>query len=343
MYKQILVPIDDSILSVRTVSHAVNLAADCGARITFLHVVPDYASSGDGALLHSIGLESFRQRADGAARAILSKAWLAASLSDVECASCFRISDRPFEVILQVAAECDCDLIFMASHGRHGLSRLMIGSQTLKVLAHAGVPVLVDTSESNSPIPARSQALGVIQDEHRTLGVLINELKHLLLEIRDQHLEPDFRLLQAIVFYAREFPLRLHHAKEETYLFAALRKRHPEIDATLQQLEQQHGEESTLVTEMELALEQYQQSAQDGFDMFFKAANSYADSVWAHMTQEEQEILPAAFEYLKEEDWEQIDKAFGENGDPRFDPAQKHEFRELITQIMSRIPKNDEI
>jgi nucleotide-binding universal stress UspA family protein len=54
-----------------------------------------------------------------------------------------RVSDGPFEEIIQVGTECGCDLIFMASHGRRGVKALLLGSETNKVLTHSRIPVLV--------------------------------------------------------------------------------------------------------------------------------------------------------------------------------------------------------
>ena len=271
-------------------------------------------------------------------KAILAKAELAARLNKVDCRSDYRVCNRPYEAILEASDEFDCDLIFMASHGRHGLNRIMIGSQTMKVLAQARIPVLVDTSETNSDMPSMGKALATIQDEHRTLGVLLTEMLYLVREIREGRIEPDYQLLQAIVFYAREFPLRLHHPKEEAFLFSALKRNHPDSVPVLAELERQHREEPSLVSEIESAIDNYEKTGAAGFERFATCVDKYVAFVWQHLTLEEREVLPAARQYLKEKEWEGIAQAFGENGDPRFDPMHGEEFRELISRIKARVP-----
>jgi nucleotide-binding universal stress UspA family protein len=61
----------------------------------------------------------------------------------VVCSAMHRVTDSPWEVIINLAAERGCDLIFMASHGRRGVSTLLIGSETNKVLTHTKIPVIV--------------------------------------------------------------------------------------------------------------------------------------------------------------------------------------------------------
>jgi Universal stress protein UspA and related nucleotide-binding proteins len=61
----------------------------------------------------------------------------------VRCTTASATSDAPYEAIIQAAADKGCDLIFMASHGRRGISALLLGSETMKVLTHSKIPVLV--------------------------------------------------------------------------------------------------------------------------------------------------------------------------------------------------------
>lgn len=143
MYQHILVPLDDSELADMLMNHAVTLAASIGARMTFLTVCEDYGATGEGALQRSLSPELFREHMTAAANAILARAAATAGRGGVAAQGQARIGARPFELIVQVAEECGCDLIVMASHGRRGFRRLVIGSQTRKVLDHARTPVLV--------------------------------------------------------------------------------------------------------------------------------------------------------------------------------------------------------
>lgn len=338
MYKHILVPVDDSILSVHTVSHAVEFARGTGARLSFFHAVADYAGSSDGVLMHAIDPAVFRAHMVGRARAVLYKAALAADIGQVPADIHHQVSNRPYEAILQAAQARGCDLIFMASHGRQGLERLMIGSQTLKVLTHATVPVLVDTSESHTARPAMTRALGIIQDEHRTLGVLLRQLQALLREISAGRLAPDFALLRIFLSYLREFPLRLHHPKEDAYLFRLVRQRSAEAQPLLAALDRQHNEEPHRVARLAAALDAWETDPAGGFARFAHESDDYVDFVWNHLEREERECLPLALATLEDADWEEIAGAFGENGDPRFDPARDEPFRQGIWRLLSGLP-----
>lgn len=143
MYRHLLVPLDGSALSIGLVTQAVDFARSLGARITFFSARGDLGASGDGALLRSLEPRDFAEAAAGEASAILAKAVAAAGAFAIPCAAVARTGPRPYELILDVAAEQGCDLIFMASHGRRGLSGLLLGSETQKVLTHSKIPVLV--------------------------------------------------------------------------------------------------------------------------------------------------------------------------------------------------------
>ncbi len=143
MYRHLLVPLDGSELATPLVTQAVEFARTLGATITFFTVREDFGATGEGALQRSLSPEHFVEAAAGEANAILAKAAAFAGAQNVPCALLARTGARPYELILQVAEERACDLIFMASHGRRGLQALMLGSQTRKVLDHARVPVLV--------------------------------------------------------------------------------------------------------------------------------------------------------------------------------------------------------
>lgn len=145
MFKHILVPTDGSELSNDTVRRAVTFARETGAKISFFFSKPDYpmAFYGEGALIDPTTPEKFAEMAEAQAREILGAAEQQAQAAGVACSSCSVVSDIPYEAIIEAAASRACDLIFMASHGRRGLSGLLLGSETQKVLTHSKIPVLV--------------------------------------------------------------------------------------------------------------------------------------------------------------------------------------------------------
>ena len=145
MFKHILVPTDGSALSTDTAKKAVDFARETGAKVTFFYAKPDYpvAFYGEGALIDPTTPEKFAEMADRQAAEILDAAAALARTAGVACASSAATSDTPYQAIIEAAAASGCDLIFMASHGRRGLSGLLLGSETQKVLTHSKVPVLV--------------------------------------------------------------------------------------------------------------------------------------------------------------------------------------------------------
>lgn len=145
MFKHILVPTDGSQLSSDAVKRAIDFAKDSGARITFFFAKPDYpvAFYGEGALIDPTTPEKFAEMANKQAADVLSDCTTIAAGAGVPCSTVSVTSDVPYEAIIDAADSTKCDLIFMASHGRRGISGLLLGSETQKVLTHSKVPVLV--------------------------------------------------------------------------------------------------------------------------------------------------------------------------------------------------------
>jgi len=145
MFKHILVPTDGSDLSRQTLQRAVSFAKEAGARITAFYAKPEYPVTyyGEGALIDPTTPEKFAELAEQQARQVLDFAEQCCREAGVDCATRSATSDIPYEAIIEAAEASGCDLIFMASHGRRGISGLLLGSETNKVLTHSKIPVLV--------------------------------------------------------------------------------------------------------------------------------------------------------------------------------------------------------
>ncbi len=146
MYKHILIPTDGSDTARKAVEAAVDYARETGARITFFTAVPEYQVpyvSEDAARKPVMSVEEHERRSAEKASAILAPALERARTCGVEFASDHALSNTPYEAIVEAAQRHGCDAIFMGSHGRKGLSRLVHGSQTIDVLAHTDLPTLV--------------------------------------------------------------------------------------------------------------------------------------------------------------------------------------------------------
>ena len=145
MFKHLLVPTDGSELSEQTVRRAISFAKEAGAKITAFFAKPEYplAYFGEGALMDPTPPEQFAEIAEAQAQAYLAEVIGLAKEAGVECDAVTATSDVPYQAIIDAANRAGCDLIFMASHGRRGLSGLLLGSETHKVLTHSTIPVLV--------------------------------------------------------------------------------------------------------------------------------------------------------------------------------------------------------
>jgi nucleotide-binding universal stress UspA family protein len=142
MFKNVLVPTDGSKLSAKAVKAAVKLARTLGARLTGVYVIPPYGAPvyGDG-MIYLPGKERDYAKRQGSKA--LDEIERAARAAGVACTPVLLAAATPWEGVLKTAGAKRCDLIVMASHGRRGLSGLLLGSETVKVLTHSKIPVLV--------------------------------------------------------------------------------------------------------------------------------------------------------------------------------------------------------
>ncbi|QDL39314.1 universal stress protein [Rhodoferax sediminis] len=145
MYQRILVATDGSPLSSKAVSSAIELALSLGAELVALKVVPRYPQSYfEGSL--AIGPEELARVETQWAeegQAVVDAVKTTALASGVRVKAVTARSDLVAEAVISAAKKYKCDLIVMASHGRRGIKRLLLGSETQHVLTHSHIPVLV--------------------------------------------------------------------------------------------------------------------------------------------------------------------------------------------------------
>jgi len=157
-----------------------------------------------------------------------------------------------------------------------------------------------------------TQALEIIKDEHRSMGAVIKGLQGQVAAARQAGGEPDYHLFGAMLDYIEAFPDRLHHPKEDEYLFRFLRLRSAEAVPLLDELEAQHARCAELLGGLRRTLEQAR-AGDAGLQGFAEALDAYAAFMWEHMGIEEDRILPLAQAHLTDEDWFAIDAAFAAN------------------------------
>jgi nucleotide-binding universal stress UspA family protein len=146
MYERILVATDGSELSELAVTSAIDLALLTQAELIAVKVVHHYpASYFEGSMLMSqMEVTRLREQADVEAQRVVDTVKAAADAKGVKSTrSIVMQSELVSEAIIEAARVHKCDLIVMASHGRRGIKRLLMGSETLHVLTHSHTPVLV--------------------------------------------------------------------------------------------------------------------------------------------------------------------------------------------------------
>ncbi|MBB5392225.1 MULTISPECIES: universal stress protein [unclassified Herbaspirillum] len=143
MFKTILVPTDGSERSDKAIVNAIDYAKHCGAKIVGISVAEPYPFSPLAESSMAIDPGLYEDNVRSLAEQHVKKIADAAQAAGVPCQTATMLSFAPDEEIVNAAKTYQCDVIFMASHGRSGLSRIFLGSKTQKVLAHSSVPVLV--------------------------------------------------------------------------------------------------------------------------------------------------------------------------------------------------------
>lgn len=146
MYKNILIPTDGSELADKAVKAGVDYAREVGARVMLFTAMPEYQPPGESQLMarhKTVSMAEHERRSRKAAHEILDKAADHARAAGMEWDTHYALSNTPYEAIIEAAKRFSCDAIFMASHGRKGLSKLLHGSQTFEVLTHSDIPTLV--------------------------------------------------------------------------------------------------------------------------------------------------------------------------------------------------------
>jgi nucleotide-binding universal stress UspA family protein len=145
MYQRILVATDGSALSKKAVRNSIGLAAAVGAELVALYVVPNYpVSYFEGAIsISNDDLARTERQWHDKGQAIVDGVREAAEAKGVKARSVVAHSDHVAESILSAARKHKCDLVVMASHGRKGIKRILLGSETQQVLTHSSLPVLV--------------------------------------------------------------------------------------------------------------------------------------------------------------------------------------------------------
>ena len=185
---------------------------------------------------------------------------------------------------------------------------------------------------------AHALVLDTIKQEHRVLGHVVEVLRHSLRDIAAEHSEPDFNLLAAVLYYIDDFPERLHHPKEEEYLFEPLRARTKDFDDVLDALQHEHVRSAAMVRGLHAGLVHYLAGAHGALKTLIDRMEAYAAMLREHMRSEE-DLLARAGACMSESEWQAILAAFAANEDPLLAADVRAEFRNLYRRIQTLLPR----
>lgn len=143
MHKHILIPTDGSELSQKAVDYGMALAKSVNAKVTVMTVSPPFHAFVIEPGLVTDTLEEYEKRMASLAAKKLEAAKESAAAVGMTCGTLHVEHEQPYLAIIDTAARQSCDLIVMASHGRRGIGAIVLGSETVKVLTHSTIPVLV--------------------------------------------------------------------------------------------------------------------------------------------------------------------------------------------------------
>jgi branched-chain amino acid transport system ATP-binding protein len=182
------------------------------------------------------------------------------------------------------------------------------------------------------------EALRIITEEHQNLWRIATTLDLVADEI-DAGSRVEVPFFSSVFDYIEQFMDLAHHAKEDAFLFPALRARSPEAGAILDRLQAEHRNGPEVLKELRAKLA-LTASGGENNAAFTSALRTYTQSLKNHIRTEEKDAMPLAREVLTAADWAEIDRAFLDNEDPLFGGKAKAEFRELFHRIASLAPES---
>ena len=185
-------------------------------------------------------------------------------------------------------------------------------------------------------------AMRILMDEHQSLAAIIHAIRHMIGEIGAGRLQPDHKLLEAMVHYLDAYPEKRHHPKEDEFLFGPLRARTHDADAALDKLEAEHADAEARIAVLEAAVKAYAQDPAGAFEAFNTAFNDYAAFYRTHMMTEEREVLPLIRKHFTAEDWERANAGFIADdplsGTRATAKAGEEDFAQIFSKLVAAAP-----
>ena len=182
------------------------------------------------------------------------------------------------------------------------------------------------------------KALTIIRDEHRSIAAILHGMEYLVKEVRAHRKKIDARVFRAMLYYLDTFAERMHHPKEDQYLFAPMRRRGTEADSLIDELEREHAAGEQSLRRLEQHFVRYEEGGDREFPDFEAAAGEFVKGYRAHMRKEEDQVFPLAEKMLTASDWDAASHPFEENLDPLVAERNSKDFERLFTRIVNLAP-----
>jgi hemerythrin-like domain-containing protein len=183
-----------------------------------------------------------------------------------------------------------------------------------------------------------SKTLNIIRDEHRSIAAILHGMEFLVQKIRARKKKVDPRVFHAMLYYLDTFSERIHHPKEDRFLFKAMRERSAEADTHIADLEEEHARGEDALRRLAQCLIRYEEGGEREFPAFEREVENFVRNYRDHMRKEEDVVFPLAERLLSAQDWQAIDHAFEENRDPLAGERDTRDFEKLFARIVNLAP-----
>ena len=183
-----------------------------------------------------------------------------------------------------------------------------------------------------------TRPLNALYDEHRSIAAVLGTMQELVRRAREPNVRIDPKVFRAMLYYLDVFPEREHHPKEESVLFAYIRRRTSEGDAILAELGREHESGERAIRDLEQAFVRYEEGGRREFEPFAAAVDRFVGHYRAHMDKEEHKIMPLAQRVLTAQDWVEVEAAFASHRDPLAGASPETDHDALFRRIASIVP-----
>jgi hemerythrin-like domain-containing protein len=181
-------------------------------------------------------------------------------------------------------------------------------------------------------------SITIIQEEHEHLSSIMERMLSFVRTLEEVNTNVDLSVFRAMLYYIGQYPERVHHPKEDQYLFAKIKDRTHQLDTELDHLSEQHSKGELLAHRLLNALHAYEFGGIEALPHFRTLVEQYTHFYYAHMRMEEERIIPVALQVLNDADWNIIDNAFLENRKMMDEDGQRYHYDQLYSRIMGATP-----